>query len=111
MDLRQIPHRALGPLRPSGRAAEICLSGFSHCVVVGRGEGGEDREPAVSALVSDCCFPSPLWGGVGVGVEMLIVDEGGRARRRACLASRLPSLPSPTRGEGSLLASDIPCAR
>src|SRR6516162_8520403 len=38
-------------------------------------------------------LPSPLWGGVGGG--------GRRVRQRWCVTCITPSLPSPTRGEGT----------
>src|ERR1700681_3739445 len=42
-------------------------------------------------------FPSPLWGGIGVGVERHF-----RQRRRLRPTSRPPTLPSPTKGEGKM---------
>ncbi len=47
MDLRQGPHRALGPVRQARPAAEIRHGRISDGVVVGRGEGREDGIPFV----------------------------------------------------------------
>jgi hypothetical protein len=36
-------------------------------------------------------FPSPLWGGVGVGVARLFADDG----RLALASTYVPNLPTP----------------
>src|SRR5262249_25281062 len=47
--LRRGPHRALGPLRPSRRAAEIRHHGrLSDDMVVGSRQGGQDRRAGVT---------------------------------------------------------------
>ena len=50
VDLRQGPQRALGPLRPPGRTAEVRCLGVSDDLVVGRREVGQDRLSLVSKL-------------------------------------------------------------
>ena len=48
MDLWQAPHRPLEPFRPARPAAEIRCVGVADDLVVGRGEGGQDRKPPVT---------------------------------------------------------------
>ncbi|MGD0026612.1 MAG: SDR family NAD(P)-dependent oxidoreductase [Xanthobacteraceae bacterium] len=55
----------------------------------------EDRRAHKRAGYS-ACSPPPCGEGLGVGVGRLLRD-----RRRSRVASRPPSLPSPTRGEGA----------
>ena len=63
--LRQEPHRALGSLRPSRSAAEIRRRGVPDGVVVGRREGGEDRDAPVNSCIRDVTRRDALVLGAG----------------------------------------------
>src|SRR5580700_12243223 len=64
-----------------------------------------DCREAACTGVTFFFFPSPLWGGVGVGVGRLHtnIEKCSCAPPRFYFPSRPPPLPLPTRGRGNFM--------
>src|SRR6188768_3179138 len=75
MDLRQSAHGALGPVRAAGSAAEIRPVGIPDRVVVGRGQGGQDRVAFVSTTSRRNVLKAAAGAAAGLAITRVLPPD------------------------------------